>query len=185
MRRYLELPLKLFIITLVAGICLGATYYLTKEPIAKQRALAAEKARNEAYQGATFEPVTEDAMGEVMADEKFANVDSIYKAVVDGKEGYVVTLRTKGYAGDVEIIVGVDADLAVTGVVVGKNSETPGLGANAKNPSFRDQFVGSKNPQLGQDIDAMTGATITSKAVTDGVNIALEAAKVLQEVQGE
>ncbi len=185
MRKYIELPLKLFIITLVAGICLGATYYFTKEPIANQRALAAEKARSEAYQDATFEAVNEDAVTKLMADEKFAHIDSIYKAEAEGKEGYVVTLRTKGYAGDVEIIVGVNSELAVTGVVVGKNSETPGLGANAKNPSFRDQFIGTTAPAIGQDIDAMTGATITSKAVTGGVNIALEAAKVLQEVQGE
>ena len=77
-------------------------------------------------------------------------------------------------------MVGVGTDGTVTGVEVVKTAETSGLGANASTPAFRDQFVGQSGvlavSKDGGSIDALTGATITSRSVTNGVNSALAAA---------
>ncbi|MBQ2812456.1 MAG: RnfABCDGE type electron transport complex subunit G [Clostridia bacterium] len=95
--------------------------------------------------------------------------------------GYVFTTSAKGYGGDVKIMVGVNADGTVAGVQILSLSETPGLGMNATNPSFLEQFIGktlgvnvNKNEPGENEIKALTGATITSKAVTSAVNIALD-----------
>lgn len=95
--------------------------------------------------------------------------------------GYVFTTSAKGYGGDVKIMVGVKADGTVSGVQTLELSETPGLGMNAQNPSFLEQFIGktlgvavNKNTPGENEIKALTGATITSKAVTLAVNTALD-----------
>lgn len=95
--------------------------------------------------------------------------------------GYVFTTSAKGYGGDVKVMVGVNADGTVSGVQILELSETPGLGMNAQKESFLTQFVGKvagitvskSNPEENQ-IQALTGATITSKATTSAVNQALE-----------
>ena len=97
--------------------------------------------------------------------------------------GYVVVNSEKGYGGDISVMTGVDADGKVTGVNILSHGETAGLGANATNESFRDQFKGlvngitvSKDKAGENSIDALTGATITSRAVVRAVNAAIEAA---------
>lgn len=102
----------------------------------------------------------------------------------DGKPvGYVFTTESKGYGGAVQIMVGVTMDKKVAGVEILSIDETPGLGMNAKNESFLTQFIDKtigvsvvKNNPSGNQIQALTGATITSNAVTDAINLALEAA---------
>lgn len=95
--------------------------------------------------------------------------------------GYVFTTSAKGYGGDVKIMVGVNTDGTVSGVQTLELSETPGLGMNATKPSFLEQFIGktlgvavNKNAPGENEIKALTGATITSKAVTAAVNTALD-----------
>lgn len=95
--------------------------------------------------------------------------------------GYIFTTSTKGYGGEVKVMTGVSADGKVTGVEALSLSETAGLGMNAQKESFRNQYIG-KSGEIGvaksspseNEIQALTGATITSKAFTDAVNIALE-----------
>lgn len=109
-------------------------------------------------------------------------VKSLYIAVNDSDNavGYCATVLPKGYAGEIETIVGIDVSGTVKGVVVTENmSETAGLGAKAKDNSlFTYQFEG-KTPMFavnkdGGNIDAITSATVTSRAVTNGVNAAAE-----------
>ncbi len=95
--------------------------------------------------------------------------------------GYVFTTAAKGYGGDVKVMVGVKADGAVAGVQILELSETPGLGMNATKESFLKQFIGkvagiavSKSSPAENEIQALTGATITSKATTTAVNQALD-----------
>ena len=95
--------------------------------------------------------------------------------------GYVFSTSAKGYGGDVKIMVGVDTEGKVTGVKTLELSETPGLGMNAEKTDWLKQFVGkvtgivvNKNDPGENEIKALTGATITSKAVTAAVNTALE-----------
>lgn len=91
--------------------------------------------------------------------------------------GYVFTSQAKGYGGTIAIMVGLDMTGTVTGVEILSHSETPGLGANAVKPDFKARFVGKtgaltvdKNSNEGQNVQAITAATITSKAVTSAVN---------------
>lgn len=99
----------------------------------------------------------------------------------DTPVGYVFTTQSKGYGGAVEIMTGIDLEGRVAGIQTLMLNETAGLGMNAKNEAFRDQFKG-KSGKIGvaksnpgdDEIQALTGATITSKAVTDAVNIALK-----------
>ena len=107
-------------------------------------------------------------------------VAAVYQA---GDQGYVVEVTPAGFGGTIDMVVGVKTDGTVSGVAIISMSETSGLGANASKDSFRSQFTG-KSGELavtkdGGDIDALTGATITSRAVTRGVNTALQVAAQL------
>lgn len=91
--------------------------------------------------------------------------------------GYVFTAGAKGYGGTVSVMVGIDANGAITGLEILSHAETPGLGANAVKPDFKDRFIGKsgeltvdKTSNEGQNIQAITAATITSKAVVSAVN---------------
>lgn len=100
----------------------------------------------------------------------------------DGQlSGYVFSTSAKGYGGEIATMVGVNSDGAVSGMDFLSISETAGLGMNADSDEFKNQFVGkngdisvNKNSPADNEIQALTGATITSKAVTEAVNIALE-----------
>ncbi|MBQ7868592.1 MAG: FMN-binding protein [Clostridia bacterium] len=89
--------------------------------------------------------------------------------------GYAVKQTVQGYGGPIELIVGIRPDGTLAGIHVGGAdfNETEGLGAKAKEASFTDQFIGKHVPlTLGQDIDGISGATVTSTAIIDGVNAA-------------
>ena len=98
--------------------------------------------------------------------------------------GYVFETGSSGYGGTVKVMTGIDTAGSITGVVILSHEETPGLGANAERASFTDQYkqavpengitlVKNKTPEAGE-VEALTGATITSRAVTDAVNAAIE-----------
>ena len=103
----------------------------------------------------------------------------IVTAVYAAESGYAVQVAPNGFDGAVTMMVGV-SEGKVTGISVISHTETPGLGAvaaasNAKGEAFRGQFVGQSGVlAVGEQIDGMSGATITSKAVVAGVNAALE-----------
>ncbi len=171
MHKILVLGLKLFVIAAVAGLALGVTNQVTAGPIREQEARAADAARRAVLPSAeTFAPL--DAPEELKA--AFAGYDET--GALTGMTGTIVA---KGYGGDIEITVGVDLTGAVTGVSVGGSAfaETAGLGARAKEPGFGKRFVGKAPPikliKDGGDVDAITSATITSRAVTDAVNDAV------------
>ena len=110
---------------------------------------------------------------------------TIYKAVKGGEVvGYCVKNASSGYGGDITLLTGIDKDLKVTGVELLSHAETAGLGANATKPEFKEQYKGKtenmvvvKNSPKDNDIVAISGATITSKAVTEGVNKAIALVK--------
>ena len=158
----------LMIITLVAALCLGGTYEMTKDTIAQRTAAEAEATRKALLPDASeFEQVASDQL------------DSMYVGRAgDEVVGYVGVTTVQGFGGDVEVTVGTDAGGTLTGIRVGGEnfSETAGLGARAKDAAFTDQFKG-KTPALklgnsanDKEIDALTSSTITSNAVVRGVN---------------
>lgn len=107
-------------------------------------------------------------------EEPYDGEDESIRRVFKADGGYVVEVSTTGYAGDILLWVGVTDDGAVSGVTVRDHAETFGLGRGAQtNASFLLQFLGtSGSAAVGEDVDALTGATVTSKAVTRGVNAA-------------
>lgn len=100
-----------------------------------------------------------------------ANIRSVHKS----DAGYVIETVTAGYAGDITVLVGVSKEGTVTGLVVRELSETFGLGANAlTDHGFLSQFLNtSGEAEVGTNVDALTGATVTSKAVARCVNSAV------------
>lgn len=169
MRDAIRLGGRLFLIALAAGLALGATYFITKEPITRQQALSAAKARGQVISG---EAVLDE--GTVLT----GNVRSVY---VTENGGRVIEVAAVGYGGEFLVTVGIEQGGTITGVNVGENQETVGLGKNAEKPEFTSQYVGkntrievAKKSATDSQIDALTGATITSRAVTNAVNEARE-----------
>ncbi len=107
--------------------------------------------------------------------EVYDGEDESIVAVYKGETGYVIQTSTYGYAGDVVLLVGVDNDGNVTGLVVREMTETYGLGRNAlTDMEFLSQFLGTAgDAEIGNNVDALSGATVTSKAVARGVNAAV------------
>lgn len=172
----------LTIITLVAGILLGLVYDITKEPIAQ----AKERAKNEAYQAVMKEADAFEAL-EVEAIELGIDgcvIDEVVSAKSgDEVKGFVITSTTnEGYGGSIQVSVGIAADGTVKGIEMLSISETAGLGMNANTTEFKaqyadvltDAFVVTKTGASAEnEIDAISGATITSNAVTNAVNSAI------------
>ena len=106
--------------------------------------------------------------------EEYTGEDENITAVYKADTGYVIETVTAGYAGDIRMLVGVDNNGGVTGLVVRELEETYGLGREAlSDTGFLGQFLNTTGEAaVGEDVDAITGATVTSKAVAKGVNSA-------------
>ena len=181
--------LILFGITLVAGACLGGVYEVTKAPIAAANLAAKEGAyRMVLPDAASFEATDMTdaiaAANEAIAGLGYGNV--IIDEAVVGKDasgndaGHVVTATSKdGFGGNVTVSVGIDAEGAVNGIEFLALTETAGLGMNAQTPEFKGQYAGKNVDAFtvtkaaaaaDNEITALSGATITSNAVTGAVN---------------
>lgn len=192
--------LALTAITLVSGLALGAVYGITKEPIARQEELAKQEAYQEVFPEAEqFQTVTldEEMSGQIRSglDEAGYTQDSIQEVTEalddEGQRlGYAITvLTTAGYGGEIQFSMGVSLDGTVNGISFLSISETAGLGMKADTEEFRGQFAQkqveaftyTKNGASEEDeIDAISGATITTSAVTDAVNAGLCAFRILE-----
>lgn len=179
--------LNLCMITLVAGLLLGGVYQITKEPI-RQAEIAAQAKAFAAVcpQAEKFDECPE--IMEIAADVEgtYGNdvISSAYKAfdASGNVNGYVVNVISKDCFGDgMEVSVGFDADGTVTGVTFLSINETAGLGMNATDESWLAQYIGKvvdaftvtkTGASAENEINAISGATITSKAVTGAVNTA-------------
>lgn len=177
-------------IALVVAALLGLTNQLTAPNIAAINAAKTEEALAAVATADEFKPM--DVTDELFAAGKAqgGKVTEAYEVIAGGeKVGYAFKVVAGGSQGDIEMIVGVDADLAVTGVSIVKNSETSGIGSKvmANEPSTSgtpvlDQFIGKSGAGslvVKDNIDAVSGATVSSKGVTKGVNTALAAAEFI------
>ena len=167
----LKMGLKLLLITVIATFALALTQMITEEPIRVQ----AENANNEAM-AIVLEGAEEFVMLDVNQDN-YPNILEAYEGLVNGeKKGYIFKTFNSGYAGQIEIIVGIDSEGTITGVRILQHSETPGLGAKAQEPEFYEQYSGmpGSSNMANYDINAITGATVTSNAVTGAVNYAID-----------
>ncbi len=166
----------LFTISVIAGVLLAIVFQVTKEPIA-----AAElAAQNEAM--ATVLP-TADEFVDITANYTLSGtVYSVFEGKsANGTEGFIIGVAPKGYSGEDKTLVAFNQDGVIQNIKVVSQTETPGLGALCIETWFSDQYkdktaplevVKGKTPDSTEDneISAITGSTITTKAVTDGVN---------------
>ncbi|QOX64155.1 FMN-binding protein [Anoxybacterium hadale] len=166
----LQIAMNLTIACLVSGIILATTYFIT-HPIAVEKAKMLE----------------EQAMKDLVAEADSFNA-------VEGQEGwfaaekagsiiaYIVPSESKGYGGTIKIMVAVSTDGKVIDYNILSMNETPGLGDSAAKDFFRDRIKGKtsddlivvKDPSNKENVQALTGATITSRAVTEGVRAAVD-----------
>ena len=178
-------------ITVISGLLLGIVYDITKEPIAE----AQENTKQEAFRSvladaSAFETVEDFDASEALSllKENGYTSDEITEIAegIDGSGetiGYVINVMShEAYDGDLEVSVGIAADGTVTGIEMLSISETAGLGMKADETDFKDQFKDkkvekfsyTKSGESGDDkIDAISGATITTNAVTNAVDSAL------------
>lgn len=181
MNKIIRLSVVLFLVCAITAGILGVVDYITRDRIAAQKQAKTERAyvsvlKSDGYEAMEFDP----------EDPAFSHVDSIARA--SGGEGYVVLSTFSGAQGMITMATGVDNDMACTGISVISHSETSGLGANAASAgevgvNFRSQFIGQDDTIAlsagGGEIDALTGATITSSAITSAVAEAIRAVKAL------
>ena len=188
----IELTVKLFVTCLVVAGLLGGVNAITEDRIAAinwentQEAMTAVAADPE---NTTFnETPLENTQAMIdAADAAGGTLGAIYEAQVNGETaGYAVTVSASGSQGTIEMMVGVDTEGAVTGVSVVSHSETSGIGTKvigneptASGVGVLDQFVGRSAADgtlsVGSNVDAITGATVTTRGITTGVNAALAA----------
>ena len=168
--------ISLFLISAIVTLLLAVTNSVTAPKIEQLQIEIANRTKAEVLSVATS-----------FSEEKTVELNKVtytyYEGYDDSKNvvGYVFTTSAKGYGGDIVTMVGVKADGVVSGLDFLSISETAGLGMNADSEDFKSQFVGksgvigvNKTTSSDNEIQALTGATITSKAVTEAVNIALE-----------
>lgn len=171
--------ISLFLICLVVAVLLGGANELTKAPIAQLQAQKADEAKMQVCP----EAVSFDG-------EKGLEIEFYRGFDKDGNlVGYAIPSSHKGYGGEIEIMVGISTQGEITGVSILSINETPGLGMNAKNEYFTNQFLqdvpdngftAKSDDSSKKKIDALTGATITSEAVSQAVNKAIDVYKSLE-----
>lgn len=167
----LKLGIVLLVICALVTLALAAVNYITEPKIAAITEKQANEAKAEVLLSAeNFEPLT----------------DKVYRGMKDGKTvGYAVNTNPSGFGGEINMMVGLDEAFQVTGVKIVSFSETPGLGSKASEPKFLDQFKGKgadvtvvkSGAKNSNEVVAVSGATISSKAVTSGVTEAIKLAK--------
>lgn len=176
MKKVLFLGFNLAIICAVAAGALAGVYALTKERIEKQiweqQVKAARKVLPQAKKFELEKKLQERAKKRFsIVDKIFAGYDSEGKVI-----GYAIQVLPRGYGGPINLVVGIFKG-KVKGMEIVDLKETPGLGDGVLNKEWQKQFRGKTagDPlEIRKDIDAVSGATISSKAVASGVKVALQ-----------
>lgn len=183
----------LLVICAVAGAVLAFVDGITSDRIAAQATIKLQQAlRDVVPEADEFTDETGrllQAKSELSGGKPdFAIVDKMYIGRSGGEVmGVAFMCFPSGYGGPIDTVVGVSSDRKVSGVSVIKHNETPGLGANVANPGFQKRFVGIpvgtqvRVKKDGGQVDAITGATVSSRAVANAVNEALLAFDVVSD----
>lgn len=162
-KEFIKLSVTLCAITLIAALLLAGVNSITEEKIASQEA-------------ETRIISMENIMSEA---DSFENIDENITAALSGgvTVGYCVNTTVKGFGGDINMLVGINNDATLAGIDVLSHSETAGLGAKADTKDFEDKFIGKdailkivkSKTERSDEVEAITGATVTSKAIAKGI----------------
>ena len=204
-KSFIKDALILFLITLIAGVALGGVYAITKGPIEKAEYNKQQNAYREVMQDAEefidYSGFDAEAAQKVLADAGLADdntIEGVVQAVDENGAlaGYVISVtNSAGYGGNITFSMGYKTDGTITGYSLTTINETAGLGMKAKEDPFKSQFADKKVDSFevtkntaasDNQIEAISGATITSRAVTGGMNAAIAYAVYLMgETGGE
>ncbi|MCL2801035.1 MAG: RnfABCDGE type electron transport complex subunit G [Treponema sp.] len=181
--KYIVKPAMTLLITAVITVtALSFVYNRTEEPIERQKLRIQETAMREVMpRAAEFKELNIENTGSITAVyECFYSSEALADSVLIG---YIVYLSPEGYSGKIDLVVGVSiAEKNISGMRVIRHTETPGFGAKAVREDFYRRFDGAALVPLGvvrhfpeeNEIQAITGSTITTKAITNAVNEAIE-----------
>lgn len=183
----IKLTVTLFVTCVIVAGLLGYVNSITAGPIAEtnwKNTVEAMKAVVAAPDNTEFSEAMENSEAmTAAASGAGATLASVYEATVGGESaGYAIKVVASGSQGNIEMMVGVDGEGAVSGVSIVKNSETSGIGSKVMTNvnGVLDQFIGKSAADgtliVGTNVDAISGATVSTKGVTTGVNAALAVA---------
>lgn len=181
MKYFLKLGLILLFITAIASGILAYINSLTSPIISENARLEKELARKEVLPLAS----TFDSLGVINNEPAFAAFDKDNNLV-----GYTLLATQYGYSSDIKTMVGLTNDFLINKIKIIAQAETPGLGANSAKPEFQARFDNKGIEQLkvdkdGGDIQSITGATITTRAVTNSIKAGIESLQKIVEETGE
>ena len=182
----LRLTVTLLAICAFVALALAGVNAITKDRIAAVKAEKTQKAIQAVLPGA-------GSVAEVPFVDETGMVSKVYAVSIGNRMvgGYAIEVVPSGFGGAITMMVGIDLEGKVTGISIISHAETPGLGAVAaqntdKGAAFRDQFIGLVSGiTIGNgenQIDALSGATISSQAIVDGVNAALGCVVAVREI---
>lgn len=169
MKKHVAPILSLFLITVCVVGLLALTNHFTDRAIKAKERTEAEKAMSMVLaDGAPFTDISEDVQKLNISTK--ARIKSVDKS----DKGYVFTIITKAYGGDMVVFVGINNEGKVENIMLGENQETPNLGKKAELPEFTSQFIGlTGEDKIPEKIDYITRATVTTDAVISAVESAL------------
>lgn len=174
MKQIIRLGAILFLITAISAGALSLVNDATKVVI-QENAMKA----NLAYMEDMLPDADEFTVVENPAITDMDSVEEAYEALQGGNTiGYAFKTTASGYGGDIEFIISINADGTLAGMRVASHAETPGLGAKIAEADFQSQFEGKSTEnelELNSDIEVISGATISTRAATNGVNAAIRA----------
>lgn len=180
--KVIKLAVSLAIICMIAGGGLALTYGATEKKIEEQ-AREQEMKSNKAALPTVKSSDDFKTRGDLADEGKkvYEDIIKVYEGTKNGQQvGWVMQVGPRGYGGPLVFAVGIDMKGKITGLSIIDNRETPGLGQNIEKPEFQKQFKGKSGDdalEVGKDIDAITGATISSRAVIEGAKGALQVTK--------
>ena len=193
MKDIVKNALILFVITLVAGCALGFVYDMTKEPIARNAANAQAAANAVVFEDAVnwSLPMLDEAAAQTVLGSDAASYANVsFKNVLEAQDasgnplGYVIEVGSMGYGDEIDFVVGIRNEGVLNGISIISIAETPGLGMNAEPVIVPQLSTGDKAVQMYEvtpnaptsdnQIQAISGATITSNAIKNGVNAAVQ-----------
>lgn len=181
--------LSLTFITIICSFALAFVYEITKAPIAAQEDAKKNAGYKVVYKDAK-ELSTHEELVKLAAETDISSLDASYagvtiedvvRALDENKNpiGYIITSRTRGYASTIKVAVGYSLDGVVQGMELLEIADSPGYGANANTPEFKDKFAGVKTDQFivtkggakeDNEIDVVSSSTTTTEAVVRAVN---------------
>lgn len=183
MKETIRLGLMLFLITAISATILAFSNEITSVRIAEAGEFADKAAKNEILpEGDRFEELEEEKTKEITdQNSKILEIFEGYK----GEEliGYTIKIKINGYGDEIEYMTGISTEGNITGIKILNHGETPGLGANVTEDYFAESFKSkgideeieaAADPVEDNEVQALTGATITTDAIVEGVNMARE-----------